>query len=73
MPLKDTEETWVGFLGGQDPWRRKRQPNPVCLPGKPTGNRSLANYNPWGRKEGDTTEHDSPNTLSTVLVLSIKK
>ena len=29
---------------------------PVLLPGKPQGQRSLAGYSPWGRKESDTTE-----------------
>ena len=38
------------------PWRRKWQPTPVLLPGKFHGLRSLVSYNPWGRKESDTTE-----------------
>ena len=38
------------------PWRRKWQPTPVFLPGKSHGQRSLADYSPWGRKELDTTE-----------------
>ena len=29
---------------------------PVFLPGKFHGQRSLAGYSPWGRKESDTTE-----------------
>ena len=37
-------------------WRRKRQPTPVFMPGKSHGPRSLVDYNPWGRKESDTTE-----------------
>ena len=37
-------------------WRRKWQPTPVFLPGKSHGQRSLAGYSPWGRKESDTTE-----------------
>ena len=37
-------------------WRRKRQPTPVCLPGKSHGQRSLVGYSPWGREESDTTE-----------------
>ena len=37
-------------------WRRKGQPIPVFLPGKPHGWRSLAGYSPWGCKESDTTE-----------------
>ena len=32
------------------------QPNPVFLPGKSHGQRSLAGYRPWGRKESDMTE-----------------
>ena len=39
------------------PWRRKWQPSPVFLPGKSHGQRGLAGYSPWGRKELDTTEH----------------
>ena len=33
-----------------DPWNRKWQPTPVCLPGKSHKQRSLAGYSPWGRK-----------------------
>ena len=36
--------------------RRKWQPIPVFLPGEFQGQRSLASYNPWGRKETDMTE-----------------
>ena len=43
---------WVGKI----PWRRKWQPTPVFLPGESHGQRSLADYSPWGRKESDTTE-----------------
>ena len=32
------------------------QPTPVFMPGKSHGPRSLVGYNPWGRKESDTTE-----------------
>ena len=28
------QETWVCFLGWEDPWRRKWQATPVCLPGE---------------------------------------
>ena len=38
------------------PWRRKWQPTPVFLPGKPHGQRSLVGYSPQGSKESDTTE-----------------
>ena len=45
-------DPWVGKI----PWRRKRHPTPVLLPGKFHGLRSLVGYSPWGRKESDTTE-----------------
>ena len=38
------------------PWRRKRQPTPVFLPGKYHGQRSLVGYNLWGHKKSDTTK-----------------
>ena len=37
-------------------WRRKWQPTPVLLPGESHGQRSLADYCPWGCKESDRTE-----------------
>ena len=48
-------EPWLGKI----PWRREWLPTPVFLPGKSQGQRSLAGYNPWSRKESDTTEHVS--------------
>ena len=58
----------------QIPWRRKWQVTPVFLPGESHGQRSLAGYSPWGRKESDTTwqlnnNHSSfaAQTLSTLL------
>ena len=47
------------------PWRRKGQPTPVFLPGKSPGQRSLADYSPWGHKESDTTERLSMHMLLT--------
>ena len=46
-------DLWVRKIPG----RRKWQPTPVLLPGKSHGQRSLAGYIPWGRKESDTTEN----------------
>ena len=50
------EEMWDLALSGKMPWKRKWQPTPVSLPGKSHGQRSLAGYSPWGRKESDVTE-----------------
>ena len=49
-------ETRVQSLCQEIPWRRKWQPTPVFLPGESHGQRNLAGYSPWGRKESDTTE-----------------
>ena len=49
--MQETEfNPWVGKI----PWRRKWQPTPVFLPGGSHGQRSLADYSPWGHKESDT-------------------
>ena len=45
-------DPWVGKI----PWRRKWQATPVFLPGETQGQRSLADYRPWGCKELDTAE-----------------
>ena len=43
---------WVGKI----PWRRAWQPIPVFMPGESHGQRSLAGYSPWCRKELDMNE-----------------
>ena len=49
-------ETQIRSLGWEDPWRRQWQPAPIFVPGEFHGQRSLAGYSPWGRKESDATE-----------------
>ena len=44
-------ETWVRSLGWEDALERERLPTPVLWPGEFHGL-----YNPWGRKESNTTE-----------------
>ena len=41
---------------GKVPFRRAWHPTPVFLPGESHGQRTLAGYSPWDRKEWDTTE-----------------
>ena len=45
-------DSWVGKI----PWRRKRQPTPVFLPGKFHGQWRLVGYSPWGHQELDMSE-----------------
>ena len=47
---------WVGKIC----WRTES--TPVFLPGEFHGQRSLAGYSPWSRKESDTTERLTHNT-----------
>ena len=67
-------ETWVGFLGREEPLEREWQPNPVFLPGKSHGQRSLAGYSSWDCKELDTTELLTQNNskYATIILVLIK-
>ena len=62
------EEIYVCRRCGFDPWvrkslwSRKRQLNPVLLPGEPRGQRRFAGCSPWSHKESDTTEGLSMHT-----------
>ena len=53
------QETWVQSLVWKDPLEKEMatgEGNPVFLPGKSHGKRSLPGYSPWVFKESDTTE-----------------
>ena len=54
--LPAMQETWVQFLGQEDPLRRKWQPIPVFLPEESHGLSSLVGYSPRGCTESDMTE-----------------
>ena len=47
---------WVDLWVRKIPWKWEWQPTAVFLPGEFQEQRSLVGYNPWGRKESDTTE-----------------
>ena len=51
-PKRRRFDPWVGKI----PWRRAWQPTPVFLPGESHGQRSLADYSPWGCKVLDVTQ-----------------
>ena len=61
---------WVQSPGLEDPLRRKWQPTPVSLPGKPHGQRSLGGYSPWNLKKSDTAEHTHTHTFANLLFAS---
>ena len=54
--LGNLQEKWVRSLCWEDPLEEEMQPIPVFLPGKFHGQRNLASYSPWGRKELDETD-----------------
>ena len=54
--LPAMQETQVQSPGWDDPLEKEMQPAPVFLPGKSHGERSLADYSTWGRKESDRIE-----------------
>ena len=59
--VRDTSANpWVRKM----PWRRAGQPAPLFLPGEFHGQRSLASYSPWGRKELAMTERITLSVLS---------
>ena len=62
--LPAMEEIWVQSLDLEDPLEKEWLPTPVFLPREFHGQRSLADYSPWGRKESDTTEQLTYFTLS---------
>ena len=54
--LSAVQETQVWSAVRKIPWRRKRQPTPVSLPGKSHGQRSLVGYSPWACQGLDMTD-----------------
>ena len=51
------QETWVRFLGQEDRLEEEMATHSSILAWSiPSGQRSLADYSPWGLKESDTTE-----------------
>ena len=54
--LPAVQETWVISLGQEGPLEMEMQATLVFLPGEFHGQKSLADYSPWGCKELDVTE-----------------
>ena len=70
--LSAIQESQVGSLGWENPWKRKWQPTPEFLPGKSHEQRRLAGYGPWGRRVGhDLATKPQPTTDTPVLFQSL--
>ena len=51
QPMQEMQDTWVRSLGWEDPLEEEMVTHSVFLPGESYGQRSLAGYNPWSRKD----------------------
>ena len=70
--MKETKETWVGFLGGEDTLEKEMAAHPSLLTLEIHWTKEPVMLQSMGSQELDTTEHESPNNLSNLLVLSVK-
>ena len=61
--LHAKQEIQVQFLS----WRKEWLPMPVFLPGEFHGQRSFADYSPWGCKELDMTEQLTIFSMKTII------
>ena len=69
--LPALQETWVPYLDPEEPLE-KGNGNPLqysCLENS-QGQRSLADYGPWSRKESDMTEHTHKDLQHTHIILT---
>ena len=62
LPMQETQETQVQSLGQEDPLEMEMAIHSSILAWKSLGQRILAGYSSWGRKESDTTEGLSTHT-----------
>ena len=56
VPKEINMETWVHSLGREDPLEKEMATHSSILAWRIHGQRSLAGYSSWGRRESDTTE-----------------
>ena len=60
LPVQEPQEMWVWPLGQEDPLEKETATNSSILAWRIHGQRTLADYSPWGHKELDMTEHACP-------------
>ena len=62
--LPTVQETWIRFLGWEDPLEESTATYSNILAWRiPHGQRSLVGYSPWGYKESDMTERLSTSRI----------
>ena len=65
------QETWVQFLGREDPLEREMATHSSIPDWEIHGQRSLAGYSLWGCKELDTAEHTHSTLQYSSSLLTI--
>ena len=71
--MQETQEMLVQSLVPEGVLEEAHQPTPIFLTGGSHGQRSRADYSPWGHKESDTMEAHLPQPLSSMLVSVIEE
>ena len=73
LPMQEMQETWVWFLGQEDPLEKKWEPTPAFLHEELHGQRRLVGHSQGGRRESDTTEHSCMHheTMATIKIVTI--
>ena len=73
LPVNAEDAGDTGSIPGSErsPGGANSDPLQYFLPGKFRGQRSLAGYSPWGRKESDTTDYLHTRHLSTYQHLPV--
>ena len=66
--MQETQETEVQSLGLEDPLEQEMATYSVFLPGESQGERGLAGYSPWARKESDTMERLSTHAFIPYVI-----
>ena len=56
LPVQETKETWVQFLGQEDPLEEGMATHSSILDWRISRTERPGGYSLWGRKESDTTE-----------------
>ena len=68
--LSAMQQTWVRSLGQEDPLEKGMATDSSILAWRIPGQKSLAGYNPWGRKELDTIEQLTLTKVVIILLLN---
>ena len=63
--------TQVRSLRWEELLEEEMAATPVCLPGKPHGQRNPEGYNPWGHQELDSTERLTHKNIKLIEIKSI--